>query len=70
MSLESIDMMIRFDEGVLGEVIGILMDQNHSADYMVNLFLVGLYQLPETHLPAQRVLYEIEDFLITGFHES
>lgn len=56
MSLKSVDVVIGFDEGVLGEVICVLMDQHHSADNMVNLFLVGLDQLPDTHLPAQRVL--------------
>ena len=52
MALESIDVMISLDEGILGEVIGILMDQHHSSNDMINLFLVGLDQLPETHLPA------------------
>jgi hypothetical protein len=37
---------------------------------MINLLLVGQDQLPETHLPAERVLDERKDFVITGFHAS
>jgi hypothetical protein len=50
------DMMISFDKGILGEIIGILMDDNQSSNDMVYPFLVDLDQLSEPHLLAMRVL--------------
>lgn len=59
---------VGFDEGVLRQIICILMDEHHAANDLVYGFLIGFDQLPKPHLPGKGGTDTVEECLVVFLH--